>query len=68
MVLQEFFTEREIDMILDSLRIQEDKWKKVSELPIKGFGRATEYEKKKERKILSEEYADLQPKIAEMTM
>ena len=67
MTLYEIFTENEIRMILEALEFQEKKWRAIAERPVQGYGRSDEFENKKDRKRLSEEYADLQTKICENT-
>lgn len=68
MVLQEFFTERQIELLYIAVAAQEKKWRDVSRRPVRGYGKATEQEKKRDRQMLAEEYSDLINKITEHTI
>ncbi|MDV3675111.1 hypothetical protein CMU30_02195 [Elizabethkingia anophelis] len=62
-----YFTERDLELILFSLEAQEKKWNAVAKKPIQGYGKATEYAKKKEAKAKALEFRELQNKVSENT-
>ncbi len=68
MVLQEFFTERQIELLYIAVSTQEKKWRDISKRPIRGYGKATDKEKKRDREMLAQEYDDLLQKLTEHTI
>lgn len=68
MVLQEFFTERQIELLYVAVSAQEKKWHDISKRPVRGYGKATEQEKKLKREMLAQEYNDLLQKLKEHTI
>lgn len=63
--LLNYFTEKELELIVHALEAQEKKWLGVAKKPIQGYGKATEYEKKDEAAAKAVVYRDLQAKINE---
>jgi hypothetical protein len=68
MVLQQFFTEREIELIIEAVEAQETKWRAVANRPIQGYGNAKEQTKKEARMKLADEHLELLQKITEHTI
>lgn len=65
--LYNYFTKKEIELILIALEAQEKKWKAVANRPVQGYGKASEYEKKKEAAKKANQFFDLQIIISENT-
>jgi hypothetical protein len=67
MTILDVLDQYEIDMILEAIRAQEKKCKAISKRPIQGF-RAGEREKLQEWAFKAEEWAELESKIAELSI
>jgi hypothetical protein len=68
MVLQSYFTEDEITMLIEALNAQETKWKAVANRPIQGFGTANELTKKDKAHDRANAVTALLNKIVEYTI
>ena len=68
MVLQSYFTDAEIDMIINALTAQETKWHALAKKGIQGDGRATELANKDRQKAIADSYTELLNKIVEYTI
>ena len=67
MTIHELFDTREQELINEALEKLYRLAKSIADAPIKGYGRATEYEKKKQWKSKQEEIEELQSKILDLT-
>jgi hypothetical protein len=68
MVLQSFFTEREIDTIINALEAQRTKWLAINKRPMQGYGSAKEHAKKEQAKANAVELDMVLSKIVEYTL
>ncbi len=68
MVLQDLFSNEEIDIIIDALQKRHTFWRAVGNRPIQGYGTATEAAKKEQALEKAERISELMTKVTNITI